>query len=170
MRQNDRTRPNLSVKPNGGITRMRSKTKAGLLFAVVLWLIAMIVWPGCATPPLPASRKPIAARKKQDFAFLKSGQLSRSDMVGRLGEPDEYFSDLRVACYRINQVTGRKLWLFLGVVPVGVYKFPGGVDVAFIQFDEHDRAQRFGIGIARAGLHYQAKEWLAGKMKEQRDH
>jgi hypothetical protein len=57
---------------------MRSKVKATLFVTVILWVVAMIVWPGCATPSLPSIRKPISSRTTRDFAFLKSGQLSRS--------------------------------------------------------------------------------------------
>src|SRR5258705_13889062 len=124
---------------------MPSKARTALLLFATLWVIGMVVWPGCATPPLPPLRQPIDYRKKRDFAFLKSSHVSRAEMIVKVGTPDEYFSDLRIACYRINQVTARKLWLLLGVIPVQVDKSPAGVEVALIQFDEHDRAQRFGI-------------------------
>ncbi len=81
---------------------MRAKTKTVLVLGAVIFTIGMIVWPGCATPPLPSIRKPISSRKKEDFAFPKSSPQSRSEIVSKVGEPDEYFPDLRVACYRIN--------------------------------------------------------------------
>jgi hypothetical protein len=175
---------------------MHSKVKKALVLAAVCSVVAMTVWPGCVTPPLPTSRKPIAARKKQDFAFVKSRHPGRSEIVTTLGEPDVYFEDLRVACYRVNAVTRRKLWLFLGLIPIGVSRIGGQVDVAFIQFDDQDRAQQFAITTASHGVHLDqspvgpvsivvhynspiseherngfysaAKQWLAAKDKEQR--
>ena len=151
---------------------MRTKTKNALLASGVLWVVATMVWPGCATPPLPTSRKPIASRKPEDFAFVKSTQPSRREVVGRLGEPDAYYTGIRVACYPVNTVTRRKLWLFLGIIPVGVSKMPGELDIAFIEFDEHDHVRRSGLGTGYSGvgLEYAAKKWLATKEKEKREH
>ena len=146
---------------------MSSKAKAVLLVSGVLWVVAMMVWPGCATAPLPSSRVSILSRKKSDFAFAKSAQPSRSEVVRRLGEPDAFIADRRVACYRVNTVTRRKLWLLLGIIPVGVVKLPGELDIAFIEFDEHDRVRRSGMGTGYpgAGLDFAAKRWLAAKEK-----
>jgi len=145
-----------------------------LLAGGTLCALALMIWPGCATPPLPSSRKPIASRKTTDFKFLKSGQASRSEIVGKLGEPDAYFTELGVGCYRINEVTKRRLWLCLFVIPVNVETHPGALDVAFIEFDEQDRARRFAIstgfyGQNREGLHIAATAWQATKAGEKRE-
>ena len=124
---------------------MRSKTKKAVLVSAVLWVVAMMVWPGCAWPPLPATRKPILSRKKEDFAFPKPPPPSRSEIVRKVGEPDAWFPELRVACYRVNEVTKRNLWLLLFVIPVDVEKNPGYVDIAFIEFDENDHVRRYGM-------------------------
>jgi hypothetical protein len=139
---------------------MPAKAKAALTLFVAFWLIGLVVWPGCATPPLPPLRQPIASLKKTDFKFLKAGQISRAEIVARVGEPDEYFSDLRIAVYRINRVTGRRIWLCLGIIPVMVDKFPAGVEVALIQFDEQGRAQRLVITTTKRSLRVEAEEWI----------
>ena len=151
---------------------MRTKAKTALLVSGVFWVIATMIWPGCATPPLPSSRKPISSRKPADFAFVKSTQPSRREVVERLGEPDAYFAGLRVACYRVNTVTRRKLWLFLGIIPIGVSKMPGELDIAFIEFDEHDHVRRSGLGTGYTGegLEYAARRWMTAKEKKKREH
>ena len=151
---------------------MRSKTKTALLVSAVLWVVAMMVWPGCATPPLPSSRKPILSRKKEDFAFPRSWPPSRSDIVRRIGEPDAYLPNQRVACYRVNEVTKRKLWLCLGVIPINVEKLRGYVDIAFIEFDESDHVRRSGMYTAyrHAALSDSAQKWLASKESKKREH
>ena len=155
---------------------MRSKTKTALLVSAVLWVVAMMVWPGCATPPLRSSRTPILSRKKEDFAFPKSPPLSRSEIVGKVGEPDAWLPELRVACYRVNEVTKRNLELFV-VIPVNVWKRPGYVDVAFIEFDESDHVRRSGMSTEYYHVKYDkdafekhlggwpalAKKWLASQ-------
>jgi hypothetical protein len=156
---------------------MRPKAIKALLVGGAFCAVALMIWPGCATPPLPSSRKPIASRKTTDFKFLKSGQASRSEIVSKLGEPDAYFADLRVGCYRINEVTKRKLWLCLFVIPINVETIPGALEVAFIEFDEQDRAHRFAIDTGfygypdrDQGLRNAAQKWVAIKAKEQRVH
>ena len=147
---------------------MRWEAKTLLFVTAALWIIGGVVWPGCATAPLPPKRRPFDSRKVQDFQFLRAGQISRTEMIANLGEPDAYFEDLKVACYRINQIGARRLWLFLGILPVSVSESPGGIEVAFIQFDDRGHAQRFGIGTGREHLRALATDWLAGKIKERR--
>jgi len=132
----------------------------------------MMVWPGCATPPLRSSRKPIQSRKKEDFAFPKYPPPTRGDIVGKVGEPDAYFPNLRVACYRVNEVTRRELWLFLGVIPINVEKLPGYVDIAFIEFDESDHVRRSGMSTEYRydALTVSAEKWLASKETKKREH
>ena len=148
---------------------MRSKTKTALLLSVVLWIVGMMVWPGCAVVPLPSKRQPVSSRKAEDFAFPKTWPPSRSDIVRRLGEPDVYLSDLRVACYRVNEVTRRKLWLCLFVIPMNVDKRGGYVDIAFIEYDGTDHVKRSGIGegYRNAALRDSAKKWLAAQAAQE---
>ena len=161
---------------------MRLKTKMALLVSAVLWVVAMMVWPGCTTPPLRSSRKPILSRKKEDFAFPKSPAPSRSEIVGKFGEPDAWLPELRVACYQVNEVTKRNVELFF-VIPTYVQKHPGYVDVVFIEFDESDHVRRSGMstedfdearqfdkGKQLAGWSALAKKWLASQEPKQREH
>ena len=116
---------------------------------------------------------------------MKVGQQTRSEIVGRLGEPDAYVDDIRVAAYLVNSITRRNVTLLLGIIPLGTttkrnYEF----DIALIQFDEGDHVRRFGMRTGYGhgkivwptsrspvpGLEYEARKWLAEKEKEQRSH
>jgi len=140
---------------------MRLKIKGPLLAAGALFAAGFIVWPGCATPPLPASRTPVSSLRRTDFSFVKGA--NKSNIVSKLGEPDEYFADLRVACYKLNRVSRRRLWLLFGVVPVAAPKDLANLEVAMIQFDDHDRMQRFAIKFVHDtpnALHYLTQRWM----------
>ena len=141
---------------------MRLRTKRAFLAAGALCAAGFIVWPGCATPPLPSSRKPVSSLRPADFSFGKSAHPSRIDIVSKIGKPDEYFADLRVACYKLNRLTRRRLWLLFGVLPVAAPKDADRLEVAMIQYDDHDRAQRIEITIVpgyQGTLHHSAQQW-----------
>jgi hypothetical protein len=125
----------------------RFVAKTAFLVAGVLCAAGFIVWPGCAFPPLPASRSPLSIHTRDEFSFKKDGHPSRDEVVAKLGPPDEYFADLRVSCYKLNEVKRRRLVLLLGILPIGVPRDPVCLEVAMIQFDDHDRAQRREIRI-----------------------
>jgi hypothetical protein len=92
--------------------------------------------------------------------------------VHRLGEPDAWLPDYRIACYRVNEVTKRNLWLCLGVIPINVSKRPGPDEIAFIEFDERDYVRRSGIGTGYRGdaLSRSAQNWLKAQEAEKRKH
>jgi hypothetical protein len=144
---------------------MRSKAKMAFVFSAILWIIGVIVWPGCVTPTLPPTRSPIAARNKADFEFVKSSQPSREEVTIKLGEPDAYLSDLRVACYRVTTVKRREVFLVLFVIPVSIDKLPDQYDVALVEFDEHDHVKRSGLvtQLNRESFDQTARKWLASK-------
>ena len=144
---------------------MRSKAKTAFVGAAIFWIIAVVVWPGCATPPLPSTRTPVASRTKADFEFIKSSQPSRDDVFAKLGAPDAYLSNLRVACYRVNTVKRRELFLLLFVIPLGVNQLPSDFDVALIEFDEQDHAKRSGIAVQlnQESFDHTATKWLSSK-------
>ena len=155
---------------------MRSKTKKALLVSAILWVAAMMVWPGCVWPRIPSTRTPISSRTKEDFAFPKPPPPSRSEIVAKVGEPDAWLPELRVACYRVNEVTKRNLDLFF-LIPVYVEKHPGYVDVAFIEFDETDHVRRSGVSTewhndeyVFSGWPALAKKWLASQEPKKREH
>jgi len=146
---------------------MISKAKIAFILTAILWIIAVNVWPGCATAPLRPSRTPILSRKTADFAFVQPPPPSRSEVIAKLGEPDFYLPDLRVACYRVNTVTRRDVFLFL-VIPLRIRKLPEpGFDVAFIEFDEHDHVKRSGVALEPGYFSYEAaaKKWMATEDK-----
>ena len=61
-------------------------------------------------------------------------------------------------------MTRRNLDLFF-VIPVYVEKYPGYVDVAFIEFDESDHVRRSGMSTEyqNDGWPALAKRWLASQ-------
>jgi len=124
---------------------MRLRTKGSLLAAGALFAAGFIIWPGCATPPLPAKRTPLSSLRRTDFAFENGAHPSKSEIVNRIGEPNEYFADLRVACYKLNQVSRRRLWLLFGILPIAAPKDADRIEVVMIQFDDEDRMQRHAI-------------------------
>ena len=126
---------------------IRLTTKVGCLAAGALCAAGFIVWPGCATPPLPASRTPLSIHKRDEFSLKKNAHPSRDEIIARLGPPDECFEDLRVACYKLNELKRCKLWLFLGILPIAVTRDSDGLEFAMIQFDDHDQEQRVAIKI-----------------------
>ena len=128
------------------------RVKQAFLGVGLLAATGLIVWPGCATPPLPSKREPIAMRKAADFKPSRSGPTTRAELIDRMGEPDRYLADLRIACYRINKVTKRNLWLLFLVIPINVEKRPGYVEVAFVRFDEADRITHAGRKIISSGI------------------
>jgi hypothetical protein len=125
----------------------RFAAKTTFLLAGALCAAGFIVWPGCAFPPLPASRTPLSIHARGEFSLKKSAHPSRDEVIARLGPPDEYFADLRVSCYKLNEVKRRRLVLFLGILPIGVPEDPVCLEVVMIQFDDQDRAQRREIRI-----------------------
>jgi hypothetical protein len=136
---------------------MRHKTKTAFVLAVGMWTVAAFVWPGCISAPLPNGHQPIAFRKQSDFVLPKSPQLTRSEVDSKLGKPDIYLPHLKIACYRVNEVTSRTLSLFL-VIPVGVGRSPAGYDVALIQFDQQDRVIRSGLTLQPVDVFRQSKQ------------
>lgn len=138
-------------------------TKRLLLATAALCVLGFIIWPGCVSPPLPASRKPISSHKRADFSFGKTAHPSRSEVVAKVGEPDEYFADLRVACYKLNLINRRRLLLVFFVLPVAAPKDAEQVETAMIQFDENDRVQRMEImNVSKYpnAFFYRAKGWI----------
>lgn len=143
---------------------VRSRKVKLLLVAVVLFTVGLMVWPGCAFLPLPSKRTPIASRTTAPFKIRQPQQFTRAEVVARLGPPDEYFPDMRVACYRVNDVEKRKLFLLLFVIPINVMK-EKAYDIGFVEFDEQDRVRRAGIKTYSAGqkLQIAAQDWVKGE-------
>ena len=142
----------------------RFRSKSVFILAAAVVTVGFAVWPGCITPPLPAKRTPIAGRERADFRSKNTRHLTRAEVIERLGPPDAYLPDIRVALYRVNQSTRRNVWLLFFVIPVQVVSRPG-VDFAFIQFDADDRVERFELSwnYDSQKLDQVAREWLQKK-------
>lgn len=154
----------------GARQHSRARLISVLCGAALISISALTIWPGCASIPYKTIRKPFNGRTTQDFDFLKAGKLTRAEMIRKLGEPDGYYPELKVACYRINEVERRRLFLAFFILPMGTERETAGADVAFVQFDEDDRAQRVAVDWARRadrlnGLQLEAATWAASKKK-----
>ena len=125
----------------------RAWVKVAFLAAGALCAAGFVVWPGCAAPPLPASRTPLSIHTRDEFSLKKNEHPSRAEIVTKLGKPDEYFADLRVACYKLNEIKRRRLLLLFGFLPIAAPRDPARLEVVLIQFDDRDRAQREKIRI-----------------------
>jgi hypothetical protein len=144
-----------------------SRTKAVLFSGIVLFIVGFAVWPGCAIAPLPSKRTPVGSRTTAQFKFEKSEHPTRAEVISQLGPPDEYVPDIRVACYKVNDVTRRKVFLCLFVIPINVEK-SSARDIAFIEFDEQDRVRRADLTTeySHVGLKAAAELWRSGKEKK----
>ena len=72
--------------------------------------------------------------------------------MAAVGKEDRYYSDLKVACYKLDKLKRDRLVLVLGVLPVAVMDGGDRLRFAMIQFDEHDRASGVKITI-RPGVY-----------------
>jgi hypothetical protein len=144
---------------------MRTKAFHPVIAGAILSMIAFTVWPGCISPPLPATRHAIMDRKKSDFKFDKARAITRGEIIEKMGKPDEDFQDLRIIAYRVNDVTRRNLLLVFFVIPADVTTSPGYQDIAFIEFDSEGLVQRSTIVdvYKRTNLHREAEIWSAQK-------
>jgi hypothetical protein len=144
---------------------MRTKIVHPLIAAAILMAVAFTIWPGCISPPLPATRHAIMSRKKSDFKFEKARQVTRDEIIGKMGKPDEDFQDLRIIAYSVNDVTRRHILLLFFVIPVNVSESPGYQDIAFIEFDSKGLVQRSKIVdlYGQTNLRREAEKWAAEK-------
>jgi hypothetical protein len=140
--------------------RIRSRTKTVLLAGIVLFAVGFTVWPGCAFLPLPSKTTPIGSRTKAQFKMKRLQPLTRAEIVAQLGRPDDYLPDIRVACYRVNNIDRRKVILLLLIIPMGVEHYRWG-DLAFIQYDAQGRVLRAAVERRSSGdyLGHSARQW-----------
>ncbi|MGH7942926.1 MAG: hypothetical protein ACREFR_17855 [Limisphaerales bacterium] len=130
-------------------------------FFISLLLLFVV---GCAYLPLPIAHRPLLS--PAEFAFMQSGHPSRGEVHAKLGKPFEYFPGSRVSVYPVKKLIRHKLVLFLGVLPIWVFKDYDGYEIACIQFNGQDRVRRWGFTTEYLGLHKTAVEfgvnqWLA---------
>lgn len=132
-----------STGPTAFITE-NARLKRVILWvaAAAVWAAGFVVWPGCATPPLPSSRTPVANIQRSDVAFVKRSRPLKSEVIARLGKPDDDYADIRVICYHLNHLSRHRLMLFLGIVPVGVPEDNLGLEVVMFQFDAQGKMLR----------------------------
>jgi hypothetical protein len=151
---------------------VRLRTKTAWFAAGALAAAAFIIWPGCVSAPLPSSRRPLSAFKPVDFKFAKNAHPTRDEIIAKVGEPDQYFSDLHVACYRLNRLTRERIVLLFALLPVGGYRDNDRLEVAMIEYDAQDRVKRIEVKAVGESayllgatspvidLHHYAQQWL----------
>lgn len=114
----------------------------------MLGAAALLIWPGCAWPALPAKRIPLSNLRPADFKHAPPAtqpRSTRAEIEARLGVPDEYFEDLRVAAYRLNEVKRKRLWLLFFVLPVGVTPEPDQMEVGFVEYNDVGQVRRMAV-------------------------
>jgi hypothetical protein len=126
-------------------------------FLVVLGMLGaagLLIWPGCAWPALPAKRIPLSNLRRADFKHAPTAtqpRSTRAELEAKLGAPDEYFEDLRVAAYRLNEVKRKRLWLLFFVLPVGVTPDPDQMEVGFVEYNDAGQVRRMAVRRLQAG-------------------
>jgi hypothetical protein len=140
------------------------RTSIGVLASAVCLLATGCVW----FAPLHTSHQPISSLKVADFEFVKTGYPSRSEVEAKLGVPGVYCEDLRVAAYPLEKLVRHKVKLLFFLIPVGWFEDYPGFEIACVEFDEHDRARRYGtvidyLGVSTNDLRYAAKTWTSGR-------
>ena len=143
---------------------MPSKTTSALLLTTLFWIASLFIWPGCYSLEK-SSRTPFRARKESNFSPSKVNQLTRTEMIAKLGEPDFYSKELNVAGYMINAINHRTVTMFL-VVPIMIQHHEGGQNVALIEFDGQDHVVRSVIKTMDRPLSHdpwsdEARNWIA---------
>jgi len=121
---------------------VKIRTERAIVLAAILGVVGLTLWPGCATPPLPPTRRAISSLKRSDFNVVKDRHSTRGDLLNSIGEPDVEFVDLRVVGYKLNRVQHREVFLCLFVIPLGVWNSVEDLEVVLVQFDDKDKALR----------------------------
>jgi hypothetical protein len=80
----------------------------------------------------------VLSRQQQTFLAHKPANLTRTEIIEKVGNPNVYLPESRVACYQLNILTKRHLALLL-IIPLGVESTGVQDEIALLQFDENDR-------------------------------
>lgn len=143
---------------------MPSKTTSALLITTLFWIASLFIWPGCYSLER-SSHLPLRARNDTNFLRSNVNQLSRSEVIAKLGEPDFYSRELNVAGYKVNAINHRTVTMFL-VIPIMVQHYPDGQDVALIEFDVQGRVVRSVVKemhrpLSRDPWSDEARDWVS---------
>jgi hypothetical protein len=156
------------------IAKMKMKTVSleSNSFAIFLLLLYLFC-AGCVYAPLWSSRRPISS--PATFGFIQSEQSNRHEVEARLGAPVAYFPELRVSVYPVKKVVRHKLVLFLGFIPIWVFRDYDGYEIVCIQYDGQDRLERWGfvteyLGLQKSALELSVKKWLGKENRNRPGH
>ncbi|HEV2318843.1 MAG TPA: hypothetical protein VGV18_03785 [Verrucomicrobiae bacterium] len=141
-------------------------------FALLLSLL-FLFGAGCVYAPLWSSRRPISSPAR--FGFIQLEHSNRQEVEAKLGAPTAYLADLRVSVYPVKKVLRHKLVLFLGFVPIWVFRDYDGYEIGCIQYDGQDRVERWGfiteyLGLQKSALELSVRKWLAKENRNRPGH
>jgi hypothetical protein len=119
-------------------TSNRNK-KLAFVFVALVWVVANMVWMGCVSAPVTPSKKLAIYRDKSDFDFAKKSKNttlpSRDEIEQKLGKPDSYLPDTKVAIYQMDVRQRREVILLLFLIPLDVYEVQKS-QLALIEYDD----------------------------------
>lgn len=146
---------------------MRRSALIAFILGGLLSGLAMLIWPGCASVRLPDRRQTFTRTTTNDVAVAEAERRTRVELIAQMGDPLTYLPERRVAFYRFDTVSERRLWLFLGVVPFNATSYVGELNYLFLQFDDADRLRRYEIvhGLHTATWDEAAREWQASEFQ-----
>lgn len=149
-----------------------STKRLSFVVLAIVWIASNIIWMGCVSAPLPSGKKPVVFRKKSEFAFITKPPATNThpnqkEVIEKLGQPDEYFPGLKVACYKIDTKTRREVLLLLFVIPIDVYNYQK-TSIAMIEYDDSLITKRIEIitphtstnYFKNGGLKFTAQKWV----------
>ena len=126
----------------------RRNKKTAFVLVAVAWIAVNMVWMGCVSAPLPSRKKPVIFRNKTAIDFVvnasSNSHLSQQEVISKLGQPDAYFKNQQIACYKIDSKTQRKVFLFLFLIPIDVYEYQQ-YDVALVEYDKNLISTRVAV-------------------------
>ncbi len=135
---------------------------SALLICAVAFLAACVVLPVPTPERKVLEGTPVA---EEQLDFLSAGVTTKQDVVDNLGDPDLIWEDANLFGYDWVMRQGILLW----AVGMGYGGAGGAEDIPkhyslLIQFDEHDRVQRFERAIRPAMKSYGdfLKDWVRG--------
>jgi len=133
---------------------------------LVLLLGILLTVNGCVVLPIPTGEDKVLAGtpvSEKQLAFLAPHVTTRQQVVEHLGKPNLIWEDARIFAYRWEMRKGILIWAVFAGKPIGD---AGKRDLEkhyllLIQFDEHDRVQRFERTVRQGSQSYIdfLKEW-----------
>jgi len=115
--------------------------------SVVLLLCVLLLLNSCLIMPIPTTEGKVLAGKavsEEQLSFLRPNITTKRDVIERLGNPNVIWEDVRIFVYNWDMRQGILFWAVggYGSGAAGITDIPKRY-VLLIEFNEHDRIQRF---------------------------